>query len=74
MNIGMLWYDNSNRPLAEKILAAARYYQKKYRRTPDTCIVHPSMAVDHLTKVAGITIKTSPNVKPNYIWIGVDHD
>jgi hypothetical protein len=39
----MLWFDNSQTALNIKIQKAVDYYHKKYGRTPDLCLVHPSM-------------------------------
>ena len=41
MNVGLLWFDNSSLPLAQKVQKAADYYCKKYGRQPDMCLVHP---------------------------------
>lgn len=72
MTIGMLWYDNSNRPLADKVLAAADYYRKKYGRTPDCAYVNPR---ETLSPIPGIELSVSRQVLPHHIWIGVkDHD
>ena len=44
MHIGMLWFDNDPRTtLSVKIQKAMEYYSKKFGRTPDLCLVHPSM-------------------------------
>ena len=43
MHTGMLWFDNSQTALNIKIQKAVDYYHKKYGRTPDLCLVHPSM-------------------------------
>ena len=43
MHTGMLWFDNSQTALTVKIQKAVDYYHKKYGRSPDLCLVHPSM-------------------------------
>lgn len=43
MKQGILWFDDSNTNLAEKIDHAVEYVRKKYRKVPRFCYVHPSM-------------------------------
>ncbi len=74
MQTGMLWFDNSQTALTVKIQKAVDYYQKKYGRTPDLCLVHPSMMeknqrqleIDHLT------VRPYRPVLPGHIWIGIE--
>jgi hypothetical protein len=49
----MLWFDNSQTALNIKIQKAVDYYHKKYGRTPDLCLVHPSMLDAHATPSNG---------------------
>lgn len=43
MNTGMLWFDNDPKTaLAVKIERAVEYYQKKYGRKPNLCLIHPN--------------------------------
>jgi len=73
MIIGMLWFDNSALSLAEKVRKAAKYYQKKYGRIPDLCLVHPSMVGDQkLEEIEGITVRPYRPVLPHHLWIGVE--
>ncbi len=51
METGMLWFDDSNRPLTEKVELAVAYYQDKYEESPNLCAVHPSMLPEGDTKV-----------------------
>ncbi len=72
MNIGMLWYDNSPAPLADKLKKAAAYYQAKYGRKPDVCYVAPGTAPDGTT-VHDLTLRVSSGISKNNFWMGVDH-
>jgi hypothetical protein len=73
MNVGMLWLDNSSASLADKVRKAAAYYQKKYGRAPNLCLVHPSMMKDQqLEEDGGITIRPYRPVLPHHLWIGVE--
>lgn len=76
MNTGMLWFDNSQAPLAEKVAKAAAYFLKKYGRSPDLCLVHPSMS-DKRAYIEGtnggrINIRPYRPILPGHLWIGVE--
>ncbi len=72
MHTGMLWYDNSPTTLHAKIIKAVEYYQRKYGRTPDLCLVHPSMLKNESLENEKITIRPYRSVLPNHIWIGIE--
>jgi len=74
MHTGMLWFDNSQLTLNAKIQKAMAYYHKKYGRTPDLCLVHPSMMEknqSHL-EVNKLTVRPYRHVLPGHIWIGIE--
>lgn len=81
MHTGMLWFDNSKSLLSIKIQKAVDYYRKKYGRTPDLCLIHPSM-LDESERNKGsielgenekkITVRTYRPVLPGHIWIGIE--
>lgn len=77
MHTGMLWFDNSQTALNIKIQKAVDYYHKKYGRTPDLCLVHPSM-LDAQEKnqrqleVNKLTVRPYRPVLPGHIWIGIE--
>lgn len=80
MHTGMLWFDNSQTALNAKIRKAIDYYHKKYGRSPDLCLVHPSMLKDSqleadkhaLSMAEGITVRPYRPVLPGHLWIGVE--
>ena len=74
MKTGMLWFDNSDRPLAEMVTKAVAYYQKKYGARPNVCFVHPSMMPEgnRLNGVEGIEMRRSRQVLPKHLWLGVE--
>ena len=74
MHTGMLWFDNSPAALAVKIQKAVDYYHKKYGRTPDLCLVHPSMleANQRTLTIAQLTVRPYRPVLPGHIWIGIE--
>ncbi len=71
MQIGMLWLDDSQRSLEEKVQRAAAYYQEKYGRVPDFCCVHRLMLAEMQT-VDKIEVQPVRNILPNHLWIGVN--
>ncbi|MFN8405041.1 MAG: hypothetical protein U0V48_16040 [Anaerolineales bacterium] len=72
MHTGMLWFDDTQTTLDAKIKKAAEYYQKKYGRTPDLCLVHPNMMQDSVVESEKITVRAYRPVLPGHIWIGVE--
>jgi hypothetical protein len=72
MDTGMLWFDDSNRPLTEKVESAVAYYQDKYEQAPNLCAVHPSMLPEGDTKVGPIEIRGATAVMPHHFWLGVE--
>ena len=75
MHTGMLWFDNSQTALTVKIQKAVEYYHKKYGRTPDLCLVHPSMLDEdqrgkRQIEVCKLTVRPYRPVLPGHIWIG----
>ena len=72
MSVGMLWFDDSKKPLAEKIEAARAYYVKKYGQEPNTCLVHPSMMEGNIHLSLTMGIRPYRPVLPGHIWIGIE--
>ncbi|MCA9932753.1 MAG: hypothetical protein KC415_02440 [Anaerolineales bacterium] len=72
MNVGMLWLDaDGKRPLEEKVQRAADYYQEKYGRLPNLCLVNTS-TVDDERKVGKILVQPVNTILPNHFWLGVE--
>lgn len=72
MDTGMLWFDDSDRPLTEKITTAVSYYEQKYERAPNLCAVHPSMLPDGETSVGPVDVRIATAVMPHHFWLGID--
>jgi len=71
----MLWFDNSQTALNIKIQKAVDYYHKKYGRTPDLCLVHPSMLEaqnQRQLEINKLTVRPYRPVLPGHIWIGIE--
>ena len=74
MNTGMLWFDNdTSETLPVKIRKAATYYQKKFGRLPDLCLVHPGLLGNGRESlvVEKLTVRAYRPVLPGHFWIGV---
>ena len=78
MEQGLLWFDNSNRTLTEKIKIVATGFQRKYGRTPNLVLVNPGMMTEDVTTVAhyGVEIHVRPYrpVLPGHLWVGIDEE
>lgn len=75
LELGMLWFDNSQVSLDKKISKAVEYYQKKYGRSPDLCLVHPGSLTEQnkpLVKLLSITVRPYRPVLPGHLWIGIE--
>jgi hypothetical protein len=77
MHTGMLWFDNSQTALTVKIQKAVDYYHKKYGRSPDLCLVHPSMLDaaernQRQVEINRLTVRPYRPVLPGHIWIGIE--
>ena len=74
MHTGMLWFDNSQTALTVKIQKAVDYYNKKYGRNPDLCLVHPSMLETNQRQleINKLTVRPYRPVLPGHIWIGIE--
>lgn len=72
MHTGMLWFDDDQKSTLEtKIKKAVEYYQKKYGRTPDLCLVHPS-TMEGQQLPENMTVRPYRPVLPGHIWIGIE--
>jgi hypothetical protein len=74
MDVGMLWFDGDRgKELEKRIGKAAQYYQKKYGRAPNLCLMHPlTMMEGELEATGGLLVRTSTAVLPDHFWLGVD--
>jgi hypothetical protein len=72
MHTGMLWFDNSKDAVQVKIQKAVDYYAKKYQRTPDLVLIHPSMLEKSTVSIDGLTVRPYRPVLPGHIWVGIE--
>jgi len=71
MEIGMLWFDDSQLDLDKKISRAVAFYGEKYGRSPTLCLVHPITLDGCEETVAGVQIRQARSVMPDHFWIGI---
>ena len=88
MRIGMLWYDDSNIDVVEKVNRAASYYRQKFHKEPNVCYVHPSEVKVDLKEIAtdaaggkysptdlkvdSVEIRASTTILRSHLWIGIN--
>lgn len=74
MDIGMLWFDGDRKiDLQTRIERAVHYYQDKYGRVPNMCLLHPSTYGDeHLDDLKCIEVQSSTSIRPDHFWLGVE--
>lgn len=71
--IGLLWFDDSKRPLLEKVSSAVAGYARKYHQRPDWCYIHPCDLGDEIT-VDGVRVSEMDTVLKLHFWLGLDAD
>ena len=74
MQVGLLWFDNTSRDLAEKVRRAADRYQAKHGCEPNVCYVHPS-ALDgkgQEIEIDPVRVFSLPSILEHHFWIGVE--
>ncbi len=71
MNVGMLWLDdNKRRSFAEKVQRAADYYQEKYGRSPELCLVNVQMLAAE-KQIGKIKVQPVRTVLRDHFWLGM---
>lgn len=74
MRVGMLWFDDSNRTLPEKVERAGSFYREKFGRSPNLCLVNPESCDIKEGVFAGVELRQARMVLPGHLWIGVDEE
>lgn len=69
LRVGLLWYDNTDKSLAEKIGQALAYFQAKYNATPTLAQVNQK-ALSQAVTLWGVEVTPSRSILPGHIWIG----
>jgi hypothetical protein len=71
VEVGLLWYDDSQTDFATKVLEAAQRYEEKFGAAPNRCYVNPTCLPEDGVPANGIKVVASPTVLPNHFWVGV---
>ncbi|MEZ4590026.1 MAG: hypothetical protein R3D55_02600 [Chloroflexota bacterium] len=71
MNVGMLWLDDDrNRSLDEKVSRAVAYYEEKYGRMPELCLVNKTMLAEE-KQVGKVSVQPQSMILPHHFWLGM---
>ena len=65
----MIFDDYKKDGIEEKVHRAYHSFLIKYDKTPDVCVVHPSMITGKVDAV--VPVETDQYVMVNYFWIGI---
>lgn len=76
MKSGLLWYDNTTAPLAQKIATVNKRYREKFGNAPNCAFVNPTDVSIHdlaaLSAETGMSVDVKNTIIKNHIWLGVD--
>jgi hypothetical protein len=68
---GMLWFDNTPRPLAAKLIEAVTFYNGKYGGVPGLAWCNPADYPASCTgELAGLRLEAKRFVMPNHLLVG----
>jgi len=71
MQVGMLWLDDDKkRHLDEKVRRAVAYYEQKYGRLPELCLVNAQEITDE-KKIDKVMVKPARAVLRHHFWLGM---
>lgn len=73
MRVGLLWYDDSPKTLAQKVALAVIAYKRKFGEMPNRCFVHKS-ALDEKEQVGPVEVVPWPTVLKFHFWIGQEKE
>ena len=72
LKTGMLWLDDDKRrSLEDKVRRAADYYERKYGRAPQVCLVNGKALAEAL-EVDEIKVRPAGHVLPSHLWLGIE--
>ena len=68
----LLWFDDSDKSLEDKVRQAAARYRRKYGKPPTLCFVHPDALGDsgEARQVGGVEVRAGRTILPNDFLIG----
>ena len=69
---GLLWFDDDPKlDLFTKIERGAKYFQEKYKKKANFCLVNPAMLKDEIGNSDQIEVRVNPIILPHHFWIGI---
>ncbi|MBN1180171.1 MAG: hypothetical protein JXD18_13250 [Anaerolineae bacterium] len=75
MKTGLLWFDDSERQLEEKVLRAAQRYERKFGRSPTLCFTHRSAFEGNekrpVKRAGTVEVRPGRSVLRYHFWLGV---
>jgi hypothetical protein len=73
MKVGMLWFDSDPTvDIEHRIIQACSFYHEKYGQKPSMCFINPNLVDGSDREIsAGIEVRPSPAVQPDYFWVGM---
>lgn len=73
MEIGLLWYDDTQVEFATKVQQVVQRYEEKFGTSPNRCYVNPASMPGEAKRLSlnGIKVLTSPTILPDHFWVGV---
>jgi hypothetical protein len=72
MEIGELFrIEDSRLNLEQRVLWAAKRYERKYGQQPNLAMAHPSVVEGARNRLGSLRIEARKSVLPNYVWVGV---
>jgi len=71
MKIGMLWLDkDQKRSFDDKVRRAVEYYEDKYGRLPELCLVNKTVLTVE-KRVDQVKVQPANSVLPGHFWLGM---
>ena len=70
MTTGRLWLCDKKETLLKNIQQAAEFYQKKFGKPAQLCLVHPGLLNKETTSFGAITARPYNHIPAEHIWIG----
>lgn len=65
------YFDDSRRPIEEKIAGAMAAYEEKYGRKPGIVLTHPEQCIQRADVLVVTGESQGVVVRPNHLWLGL---
>ena len=71
MEIGELYLvEDKSMNLEQRVLWAAKRYQRKYGQSPTLCLLPPSLLHGQQGQLGNLRLEAKQSLLPNYLWMG----